>query len=501
MGTRPPSATYGVALLSVSAALAARALLIPLVGPERFPFPTLFAAIAVASWYGGFGPALVSVFLGALAADWLFVSPRFTVLPRTVDGAVGFAFVLVSGVLIAALGEALQRARRHAEASAAEASSAESSFADSEARAHAVLDTTASAIISIDTAGRIATFNQAAERMFGYAAAAVIGQNVKLLMPAPYHEEHDDYLRRYLETGVPRIIGIGREVTGRRKDGTTFPIDLAVTDTVLHGDHLFTGVIRDLTREKEAEAREQRLVKQALQNERLIDIGAMTARIAHDLGNPLAGLSMTAQRILRLMARTPTAPLASIREAVNAIVATTAQLDTLITGFKDFAREQRLDLQEIRLPTFLLEIAVLWEAEAAARNITLTVEAPPDVPPIRADAAKLRRVFDNLVRNALEALVQGPGVVRIATTIPTSEKVRVVVEDTGPGIPEGLDVFALFETTKTAGTGLGLAICKQIVVAHGGGITFAPRTPTGTVFYVDLPLSTPRLSRDPRAAG
>jgi two-component system, LuxR family, sensor kinase FixL len=252
-------------------------------------------------------------------------------------------------------------------------------LAESEARHRAVLDTAVWAIISIDEGGQVLSFNRAAERVFGYTAAEVVGQNVKLLMPSPYHEEHDDYLQRYLRAGERRIIGMGREVTGRRKDGTTFPMDLAVNDTLLEGRHLFTGIIRDLTEEKDAEARERQLIKHALQNERLADIGAVTARIAHDFGNPLAGLQMTTQRLLQLLARDPV-PMERVRQGVDIIAATVRRLDALVTGFKEFAREQRLELRDLHLPAFLREVVDAWEQEAMARGIMLEAELAEAVP-------------------------------------------------------------------------------------------------------------------------
>lgn len=364
------------------------------------------------------------------------------------------------------------------------------SLVDSETRAHAVLDTTVSAIVSIDAEGRIETFNKAAELLFGYRAAEVIGQNVKLLMPLPYSAEHDGYLRRYLETGERRIIGIGREVTGLRRDGTTFPMDLAVADTVLDDEHIFTAVIRDLTREREAEERERKLLKQALQNERLADVGAMTARIAHDFGNPLAGLRMTAQRMLMLLRRDPL-PADQLRHTTDRIVATTERLETLVGEFKEFSGEQRLHLRNIELPAFLQEVVTAWQQEAEERGIALEVELGDMPPSIRADQDKLRRVMDNLMKNALEAIDQGPGVVRVAVESHERESVSILVADTGPGIPEGMDVFALFETSKVLGTGLGLSICRQIVLAHGGGIGHARRLPAGTIFRIELPTHEP----------
>jgi two-component system sensor kinase FixL len=367
---------------------------------------------------------------------------------------------------------------------------AEHALAESEARHRAVLDTAVWAIISIDEGGQVLSFNPAAERLFGYTVAEVVGQNVKLLMPPPYHEEHDGYLRRYLHTGERRVIGIGREVTGRRKNGTTFPMDLAVNDTILDGRHLFTGVIRDLTHEKEAENRERQLVKHALQNERLADIGAVTARIAHDFGNPLAGLQMTTQRMLQLLARDPV-PVERLQHGADTIAATVRRLDALVQEFKEFAREQRLQLRDLELPAFLQEVVAGWEQEAMGRGIALEVEIGDFLPAIRADQDKLRRVVDNLVKNALEAIDNGPGIVRVAAESQKQEHVRIVVTDSGPGIPAGIDVFALFETTKTRGTGLGLPICKQIVLAHGGGIEYAATPPRGTVFWVELPTYGP----------
>jgi signal transduction histidine kinase len=256
---------------------------------------------------------------------------------------------------------------------------------------------------------------------------------------------------------------------------------------MLQGQHLFTGAIRDLTQEKEAENRERSLLKQALQNERLADVGAMTARIAHDFGNPLAGVHMTAQHMLRLLSRDPL-PVARLTQATETVLSTTRYLDTLVSEFKEFAREQRLQRRDVALPTFLQEILTTWEQEAIGRGIDLVMDVAGTAPVIRADRDKLRRVIDNLVKNALEAVERGPGAVRIAIESETRDGVSILVEDSGPGIPAGMDVFALFATTKPTGTGLGLSICRQIVLAHGGGIEHAPRAPRGTVFRVTLPL-------------
>jgi two-component system sensor kinase FixL len=366
---------------------------------------------------------------------------------------------------------------------------AEDALAESEARHRAVLDTALLAIIGIDEEGRVLSLNPAAQRLFGYAAEDVIGQNVTMLMPSPYRDEHAAYLQRYLATGEARIIGIGREVMGRRSDGTTFPIHLAVNDTSLHGRHLFTGVIRDLTQERAAEERERQLLKLASQNERLADIGAVTARIAHDFGNPLAGLQMTAERILRRIDREPSAPVETVRPAAEMVLSTAKRLDALITDFKEFARDQQLQLADVELPILLQDVVAAWEAEATARGIAM--QRGLDVPgslSIRADRSKLQRVLDNLVKNAIEAIDRGPGVVRIAALRLQGDRIRIDVEDSGPGLPPGLNVFAMFETTKPNGTGLGLSICQEIARAHGGGIDVAPRSPNGTVFRVELPL-------------
>jgi len=229
-----------------------------------------------------------------------------------------------------------------------------------------------------------------------------------------------------------------------------------------------------------------------VRRERLAEIGTLTAKIVHDLGNPLAGLSMLTSRIARRLARDPNEPISAIREPVAQLGETVRRLDSLISEFKSFAREQRLDLEELSLDDFLEDVVRAWEPEAGERGIALVLE-PNAEERIHADPAKLRRVFDNLVKNALEAIDRGPGRVRIATSVPTAEKVRITVEDDGPGIPEDLRLFELFATTKVEGTGLGLAISKQILLAHGGGIQFAAGAARGAAFHVELPRRRPVL--------
>ncbi|MFI5395632.1 MAG: PAS domain S-box protein [Candidatus Binatia bacterium] len=251
------------------------------------------------------------------------------------------------------------------------------------------------------------------------------------------------------------------------------------------------GVAVDITEREQAEAKLRELQRLARQRERLADIGAITAEIVHDMGNPLAGVSMQAQLILRRVQRDETQPVSTIMRPMQRIVSEVHRLDALIKEFMDFSREQRLHLTTVHVPRFLASVAELWEPLASTRGIRLLLEVPEELPPITADEEKLHRVFENLVKNAVEAIDRGPGQIRIYAATPRSEKIRISIEDSGPGIPQDLEVFRLFETTKPYGSGLGLPIVRQIVLAHGGGIAFARLEPHGTVFDIELPCRGP----------
>jgi PAS domain S-box-containing protein len=251
------------------------------------------------------------------------------------------------------------------------------------------------------------------------------------------------------------------------------------------------GIAVDVTERLKAEAELRALQKQAHQRERLADIGALSAEIIHHIGNPLAALSMQAQLILRRARRDEEQPVRAMIPAAEQIVREAHRVHSLIGEFLDFSREQRLDIKEISLTALLRELVETWEPVATPRGITLALDLEVENVAVRGDADKLRRVFDNLLRNAIEAIEAGPGCVAIHVTLPTPEKVCIALEDSGSGIAESVQVFRLFETTKANGTGLGLPIAKQIVLAHGGKLEFEAARPHGTVFHVELPRRGP----------
>lgn len=353
-----------------------------------------------------------------------------------------------------------------------------------DARWRAVFNAARDAIISIDADGVITLFNPGAAQVFGYREEEVLGRNVAMLMPEPYAADHDEYLRRYQRTGEARAIGHVRHVQARRRSGEIFPIELTVSESRVGDEVLYTAILRDISEQREL----QRTVRE---RERLADIGAITAKIVHDLGNPLAALSMQAQLLLRRAKRGDFTPESKVRDPAEQILQTLGRLEMLVREFMEFAREQRPTVRPIPVERFLRSCVDMWHPLAQERGIAIRVEIRPGLPDLRGDEIMLRRVLDNLVKNAIEAIERGAGNIVVRADLPTAAKIALMVEDDGPGVREGLDAFRLFETTKAEGTGIGLAVAKQIVGLHGGVIEHKPRKPRGTIFRIELPVRGP----------
>ena len=343
----------------------------------------------------------------------------------------------------------------------------------SEAKWRAVIDSAIDGIIVIDGRGRVEAFNPAAERLFGYAEWEVLGKNVYMLMPSPYREEHDGYLSRYQATGQAKIIGIGREVTGRRKDGSTFPLHLSVGETVMAGERRFTGILHDLSARV---ALEERLREQSA----LARLGEMAAVIAHEVKNPLAGIRGAVQVIGgRLPADNKDAPM------MKEIVARIDALDGMMKDLLVFARPPKPKVARIDLVPLMNSTAGLLKADNEAREVAIEVEG--SAPPVAADPDMLKMVFQNLLINSAHAM-DGRGTIRIGIA-GAGAMCRVSISDSGPGIPPEIQekIFIPFFTTKRRGTGLGLPTAKRFIEANLGRISIESPPTGGTTVIVDLP--------------
>ncbi len=270
---------YGIAAAAVVVALAARALLEPILRGQA-PYLFFVPALLVAAGIGGFGPGILATVLSlALCLAFVVDFPALS-LPEIVNAA---AFVAI-GLGMAWGGEQLQRNRLRAAAGTWSALARE-------AHLQSILDTVPDAMIVIDERGIVQSFSAAAERLFGHHAADMLGKNVKMLMPSPYREGHDGYLERYLRTGEKRIIGVGRVVVGERKDGSTFPMELSVGEMHSGDQRFFTGFVRDLTEGQETEARLQELQSELVHMSRLTSMGEMASTLAHELNQPLSAIA------------------------------------------------------------------------------------------------------------------------------------------------------------------------------------------------------------------
>ncbi len=362
---------------------------------------------------------------------------------------------------------------------------------ESELRLRSILDTVPDAIVVIDTKGMIQSFSPAAERLFGYPSGEVIGQNVNLLMPTPYREAHDGYLERYLRTGDRRIIGIGRVVVGRRKDGETFPMELQVGEFSFAGGRFFTGFVRDLTERQDAERRIQDLQAELLHASRLSVMGQMASTMAHELNQPLTAVVNYLAAGSQLLA---SGAGERVGEMIEKAAAQAQRAGDVIRRLRGFVSKGDTERRIHSLNQLVEEALALALVGARQRGVRVSLELDHTLPEVLADHVQIQQVVLNLTRNAVEAMesVERRELTIGTRAVPEQNLVEVIVADTGPGIaPELADrLFQPFVTTKQTGMGLGLSICREIVEAHHGRLTTAPRPAGGTIFRVSLPIAS-----------
>jgi PAS domain S-box-containing protein len=342
-----------------------------------------------------------------------------------------------------------------------------------------LVQATQDAVITIDAESRIVLFNMSAEQMFGYTWNEARGRDVSMLMAEPYAHEHAGYVERYERTGEAKAIGSIRTVTARRKSGEEFPIELSVTKVTIDGKARYGAFTRDITEKA-------RLQQALVERERLAAIGTTAAKFAHEVSNPLNGMFTQTQLLQRRLARTEDADERLVR-GVERLLGDIDRLNGLLREFRSMSRRQEYRFSATPLALLCGELAESEGSMYGDRGIVLEVELPRDLPAVRADPPKLKQVLINLCKNAVEAMPAG-GAIRVCARVDDGQ-VHVSVADTGCGIPEGVDVFAPFSTTKDAGTGLGLAIVQQIIEAHGGTISYTTEHGAGTTFELRLPVA------------
>lgn len=363
--------------------------------------------------------------------------------------------------------------------------------AEAEAHLRSILATVPDAMVVIDEAGSILSFSAAAEKMFGYSEGEVVGRNVKMLMPSPDRERHDQYLINYLTTGKRKIIGIGRVTTALHSDGNTFPIELAIGEAWVGERRIFTGFIRDLTERQQTLLRLQDLQSELAHVGRVSEMGTLASSLAHELNQPLTAVSSYCESARDLLIEEPGPDtLAMVREALDEAAQQAIRAGQIVRRLRDFMSHGETERRVESLQRLINEANALALVGSREHGIDLHLALDPEADLVFVDRIQIQQVLVNLIRNAIDAMI-GSALrsLSIRTARAHDGQVQVTVEDTGSGITESIapQLFQPFVTSKQSGMGIGLSICRTIVEAHGGRIWFEPGTNGGTAFHFTLP--------------
>lgn len=406
---------------------------------------------------------------------------------------------------------------------------AEQALKDSEARARAILSTAVDAIIIIDEAGLIKSLNPAAQRMFGFSYHEMIGENVSLLMPSPYKDEHDSYLSRYLRTGVPRVIGFGREALGRRRDGSTFPLELSVSEFQQGNHRYFTGIVRDITDRKLYEAKLQEAFRESQQAQARLK--AQTIELEYQ-ANELSKAQLAAEAANQAKSdflanmsheiRTPMTAILGFSELLSESLTDPADLESveiihrngehlleIINDILDISKIEsgKFEIQSApcRPAEIINDIVSLMQVKAKRKGLTISAEfVEPMVDTIHSDALRLKQVLLNLVSNAIKFTDTGAVTIRAwkDSDGEVSPGLKIQVSDSGIGISADqlqllFQPFSQGDTSVTrryGGTGLGLALSRHMIRLLGGEIQVESEVGTGSRFTITLPTTETALS-------
>jgi two-component system sensor kinase FixL len=367
---------------------------------------------------------------------------------------------------------------------------ADQSLREREARLRSILETSPDAIIMIDERGIIESFNISSTRLFGYSAQEVIGKNVSVLMPEPYQTQHDGYLSHYRETGEKKVIGIGRIVVGRKRDGSTFPMELAVGEVTVSKRRLFTGFIRDISERQEAERDFRELQSELLHVSRLSSMGEMSAALAHELNQPLTAMTNLVNAARRMMEGIEHPQSAKAREFLDKASAQTMRAGQIIKRLRDFVEKGETHKASEDVNRVVEEAMGLATVGAAEADIRVRSKLAHNLPDVMMDKIQVQQVVLNLVRNAIDAMQTSPVRDLLVATVLEENMVSVIVSDTGPGLDKDVAerLFQPFVSTKENGMGIGLSVCRSIIEAHGGRIYAKPNPEGGVTFRFDLPV-------------
>jgi len=483
---RGPTLKYAVSVAAVLAAFALRQMLLPGL-EDQSPYLLFLPAVLLAAGMGGFWPGIVAVVL----------SLALTLLPA------GFSDVaradLASATIFAAIGTGIALFGEHLARVRLQAAASTQHLLAREAHLRSILDSVPDAMIVIDEKGIMQSFSSAAERLFGCTADEAIGKNVKILMPSPYREAHDGYLHRYLTTGERRIIGIGRVVVGERRDGSTFPMELAVGEMRSSNQRFFTGFIRDLTERQKTEARLQELQSELVHISRLTAMGEMASTLAHELNQPLSAIANYLKGLHRMLEASGGEHAATMRDAMDKAAEQALRAGQIIRRLRDFVARGESERRVEGLTKLVEEASALALVGIKEQGIRVLFQFDPRVDLVLADKVQIQQVLLNLLRNAVEAMADAERRELTISAVPGADGMIVVgVADTGPGISDEVaaQLFQPFFTTKRQGMGVGLSISRTIIEAHGGQIWVEPTPGGGATFRFTVRAVTEREIQD-----